>query len=70
MEENKHSLNAKINKDAYVEYQQIVAIEISSINKFTDKVIKEYNDSWKKNNPDKAKILKQKIKELKQNALT
>lgn len=45
-----HSLNAQVDEQAYREYQYIVKQESSTVNKFTEKVIKKAVKDWKRKN--------------------
>lgn len=52
MSPDKHSLNARVDKQVYLEYQFILnnSSPKISVNKGTEEVLKEYIEKWKKKN--------------------
>ena len=47
---DKHHLNAQVDEHAYREFQYVVKQETSTVNKYTEKVIKKAVKDWKRKN--------------------
>ena len=66
MAKETHSLNAQVGNENYWTFYAIVKKgERSSINSYMDEVVQQFNEQWKKENPAKAKQLKQWIEDVK-----